>query len=106
VPDRWLADGDTVDVGGIAFEVLHCPGHSPGSVVYLQRQMRFAVVGDVIFAGSIGRTDLAGGSLDDLLASIRDRLLPAGDDVGFLPGHGPMSSFGAERTGNPFLVDG
>lgn len=103
-PDRWLDDGDTVEVGGIVFEVIHCPGHSPGSVVYLQREVGFAVVGDVLFAGSIGRTDLPRGNLEDLLASIRDKLLPVGDDVGFLPGHGPTSTFGAERTNNPFLT--
>ncbi len=103
-PDRWLGDGDTVDVGGIAFEVLHCPGHSPGSVVFLQRTVRFAVVGDVLFAGSIGRTDLPRGNAHDLIASINEKLLPAGDDIGFLPGHGPTSTFGAERANNPFLT--
>jgi glyoxylase-like metal-dependent hydrolase (beta-lactamase superfamily II) len=104
-PDRWLTDGDTVSVGGIPFEVIHCPGHSPGHVVYFQREARFAIVGDVIFAGSIGRTDLPRGDHASLLASIRDKLLPLGDDVGFLPGHGPTSTFGQERVSNPFLVD-
>lgn len=104
-PDRWLADGDTVTVGGVVFEVLHCPGHSPGHVVYFQRQARFAIVGDVIFAGSIGRTDLPRGDHARLLASIRTKLLPLGDDVGFLPGHGPTSTFGEERVSNPFLVE-
>jgi glyoxylase-like metal-dependent hydrolase (beta-lactamase superfamily II) len=104
-PDRWLVDGDRVSVGGIAFEVIHCPGHSPGHVVYFQREARFAIVGDVIFAGSIGRTDLPRGDHATLLASINDKLLPLGDDVGFLPGHGPTSTFGQERAENPFLVE-
>ncbi|TBW34711.1 MBL fold metallo-hydrolase [Siculibacillus lacustris] len=103
--DRWLDDGDRVEVGDIAFEVIHCPGHSPGSVVFFQREARFAIVGDVLFAGSIGRTDLPRGNHADLIASITDKLLPLGDDVGFLPGHGPTSTFGAERASNPFLVE-
>ncbi len=104
-PDRWFVDGDTVAVGGVTFEVIHCPGHSPGHVVYFQPEARFALVGDVIFAGSIGRTDLPRGDHATLLASIRDKLLPLGDDVGFLPGHGPTSTLGAERESNPFLVE-
>lgn len=104
-PDRWLVDGDTVSVGDVVFEVIHCPGHSPGHVVYFQREARFAVVGDVIFAGSIGRTDLPRGDHPTLMDSIRRKLLPLGDDVGFLPGHGPTSTFGEERTSNPFLID-
>jgi len=104
VPDRWMADGDVVDLGDFALEVLHCPGHSPGHVVYFQRQARFAVVGDVIFAGSIGRTDFPRGDHATLIASITEKLLPLGDDVTFLPGHGPTSTFGEERDSNPFLV--
>ena len=104
-PDRWLVDGDRVRVGEIELEVIHCPGHSPGSVVFFQREARFAVVGDVIFAGSIGRTDLPRGDHATLLASINDKLLPLGDDVGFLPGHGPTSTFGNERQSTPFLTD-
>lgn len=103
-PDRWFTDGDTVSVGGLVFEVIHCPGHSPGHVVYFQREARVAIVGDVLFAGSIGRTDLPRGDHPTLIASITKKLLPLGDDVGFLPGHGPTSTFGAERTSNPFLV--
>lgn len=103
-PDRWLDDGDTVSVGDIVFQVLHCPGHSPGSVVFVQRDVGFAFVGDVIFQNSIGRTDLTGGNHAQLLASIRDKLMPLGDDVAFLPGHGAMSTFGEERRHNPFLV--
>ena len=102
-PDRWLAEGDTVTVGKLVFEVLHCPGHSPGSVVLFNRDGRFAFVGDVLFRGSVGRTDLPGGSHDALMASIRDKLLPLGDDVAFICGHGPTSTIGQERATNPFL---
>ncbi len=105
VPDRWLAQGDTVTVGALELEVLHCPGHTPGHVVFFHRPSRFAVVGDVLFRGSIGRTDFPRGNLDMLLASIRDRLWPLGDDVTFLPGHGPTSTFGEERRSNPFVGD-
>ena len=104
-PDRWLVDGDRVNVGEVEFEVLHCPGHTPGHVVFFQRESRFAIVGDVIFAGSIGRTDFPRGNHDQLLHSIRDHLFPLGDDVTFLPGHGPTSTFGAERQSNPFVAD-
>jgi len=103
-PDRWLEEGDTVDVGGIAFDVLHTPGHSPGSVTYVSKADRFALVGDVLFAGSIGRTDLPGGDHDQLIGVIKDKLLPLGDDVAFLCGHGPMSTIGEERRTNPFLT--
>ncbi|QFU18218.1 MBL fold metallo-hydrolase [Microvirga thermotolerans] len=105
-PDRWLNEGDTVTVGGTAFEVLHCPGHSPGSVVLFSRADRFALVGDVLFNGSVGRTDLPGGSAAMLLQSIRTKLLPLGDDVTFICGHGPMSTIGRERATNPFLQEG
>lgn len=104
-PDRWLADGDTVTVGALELEVLHCPGHTPGHVVFFQRAARFAWVGDVLFQGSIGRTDFPRGDYDTLIASIKERLLPLGDDVTFLPGHGPMSTLGAERASNPFLAN-
>jgi len=102
-PDRWLIEGDTVEIGGMTFNVLHCPGHSPGSVVFVQKEQRFALVGDVLFRGSVGRTDLAGGDTDTLIASIKDKLLPLGDDVSFICGHGPMSTIGDERESNPFL---
>lgn len=102
-PDRWLSEGDTLDMAGRAFEVLHCPGHAPGHVVFFDRELRFAISGDVLFAGSVGRTDLPGGDHDTLIASIRDKLLPLGDDVSFLPGHGPASTLGHERRTNPFL---
>jgi glyoxylase-like metal-dependent hydrolase (beta-lactamase superfamily II) len=105
VPDRWLEDGDTVTVGEIAFEVRHCPGHTPGHVVFVQPELRVAFVGDVLFQGSIGRTDFPRGDLDTLLASITGRLWPYGDDMRFVPGHGPMSTFGDERRDNPYVGD-
>jgi glyoxylase-like metal-dependent hydrolase (beta-lactamase superfamily II) len=104
VPDRWLAEGDQVRVGELTFDILHCPGHSPGSVVFYNKEMRFAHVGDVLFSGSVGRTDLPGGDHGTLIKSITDKLLPLGDDVGFICGHGPGSSIGQERLTNPFLT--
>ncbi len=103
VPDRWLAEGESVQAAGRTWEVLHCPGHTPGSVVLFDRAGRFALVGDVLFQGSVGRTDFEYGDTDALLAAIRDKLLPLGDDVAFLCGHGPPSTIGAERRSNPFL---
>jgi len=102
-PDLWLSDGDTITFAGRTFEVLHCPGHAPGHVVFFDREMRFALSGDVLFAGSIGRTDLPGGNHDVLISSIKTKLLPLGDDVSFIPGHGPASTFGHERQTNPYL---
>lgn len=102
-PDRWLNEGDKVALGEMTFEILHCPGHSPGSVAFFNRDMRFAHVGDVLFNGSVGRTDLPGGSHARLIQSIADKLLPLGDDVQFICGHGPGSTFGHERQTNPFL---
>jgi glyoxylase-like metal-dependent hydrolase (beta-lactamase superfamily II) len=104
MPDRWLAEGETVQIGGLPFAVLHCPGHSPGSVVFVNRENKFAVVGDVLFRGSIGRTDLPGGDHAALIHAIKTKLLPLGDDVTFLCGHGPGGTFGGERRANPFLV--
>jgi Zn-dependent hydrolases, including glyoxylases len=104
-PDRWLADGDTVSVGEVVLEVLHCPGHTPGHVVFYHRGSKTAFVGDVLFAGSIGRTDFPGGDSDALIDSIRNRLFPLGDDVSFIPGHGPDSTFGRERRMNPYVGD-
>jgi hydroxyacylglutathione hydrolase len=104
-PDRWLEDGDTVTVGAIGFEVRHCPGHTPGHVIFFQPDNRVAFVGDVLFAGSVGRTDFPRGDHETLLSSIREKLWPLGDDVTFLPGHGPTSTFGAERRSNPFVGD-
>lgn len=104
-PDRFLAEGETVSFGDHVFEVLHCPGHAPGHVVFFDRDAQFAHVGDVLFAGSIGRTDLPGGDHATLIASIKNKLLPLGDDIGFICGHGPGGRFGDERRNNPFLTD-
>jgi glyoxylase-like metal-dependent hydrolase (beta-lactamase superfamily II) len=103
-PDRWLEDGDEVTFAGLGFAILHCPGHSPGSVVYHNAAHRFCLMGDVLFQGSIGRTDLPRGDHQTLLRSIREKIFPLGDDVAFLPGHGPASTVGEERLGNPFLT--
>ncbi|MCX2832243.1 MBL fold metallo-hydrolase [Microbulbifer thermotolerans] len=104
-PDRWLAQGDTVTVGEETLEVHHCPGHTPGHVVFFHCAGKLALVGDVLFAGSIGRTDFPRGDHDTLIRSITEKLWPLGDDVRFIPGHGPMSSFGQERQSNPFVAD-
>lgn len=105
VPSRWLGQGDSVAVGDELLEVSHCPGHTPGHVVFFHRADRIAFVGDVLFAGSIGRTDFPGGDHDELVRSITERLWPLGDDVTFVPGHGPTSTFGRERKTNPFVGD-
>ncbi|MBU1378396.1 MAG: MBL fold metallo-hydrolase [Alphaproteobacteria bacterium] len=104
-PDRWLQDGDRVTLGETEFEVIHCPGHTPGHVVFFHREARFAQVGDVLFQGSIGRTDFPRGNFQDLIDAITGKLWPLGDDVKFVPGHGPMSSFGQERRTNPYVAD-
>ena len=103
-PDRFLSEGETVSFAGHTFEVFHCPGHAPGHVVYYNRAANFAHVGDVLFRGSVGRTDLPGGDHEALIRSIREKLLPLGDDISFICGHGPGGSFGEERRTNPFLV--
>jgi len=103
-PDRWLDEGDTVSAAGTTFSVLHCPGHSPGSVVYVNAAQRFALVGDVLFRGSIGRTDFPYGDHDALIAAIKTKLLPLGDDLVFICGHGPASTIGEERQSNPFIA--
>ena len=104
-PDRWLVGGDTVTVGAQTHSVYHCPGHTPGHVVFLPDEPRVAWVGDVLFQGSIGRTDFPRGNHEDLIASIRGTLFPLGDDITFIPGHGPTSTFGRERQTNPFVAD-
>ena len=104
-PDRWLEQGDELSFGKVMLKVLHCPGHTPGHVVYFNEQGCLAIVGDVLFRGSIGRTDFPKGDFDALISSIRGRLWPLGDDVAFISGHGPMSTFGAERLSNPFCGD-
>ena len=103
VPDRWLAEGDAVEIGGHSFQVLHCPGHTPGHVVFVRQEDGLVILGDVLFRGSVGRTDFPYGDHDALLASIHGKLLPLGDDVAFLCGHGPGSTLGEERRSNPFL---
>ncbi len=104
-PDRWLQQGDQLALGAQCVEVLHCPGHTPGHVVFFARAAELVLVGDVLFQGSIGRTDFPQGDFDTLIRSIKERLWPLGDQVTFIPGHGPMSTIGAERRSNPFLQD-
>ncbi len=103
-PDRWLEEGDIVRLGNVSLEVLHCPGHTPGHVVFFDRNGRLLISGDVIFSGGVGRTDFPQGSHSDLINAIKTKLLPLGDDVTFIPGHGPQSTLGRERLSNPFLV--
>lgn len=103
VPSRWLQDGDRVRFGEVELEVLHCPGHTPGHVVFHDRPGRLVVVGDVLFKGSVGRTDFPQGSHADLMRSIKEKLFALGDEVDFIPGHGPVSTLGEERRHNPFV---
>lgn len=103
LPDSWLREGDTVKVGEREFAILLCPGHTPGHIVFFDAKARLLISGDVIFRGGVGRSDFPQGSHDDLIASIHHKLLPLGDDVTFLPGHGPVSTLGEERRSNPFL---
>jgi glyoxylase-like metal-dependent hydrolase (beta-lactamase superfamily II) len=104
-PDRWLEGGDKVTVGDLQWDVRHCPGHTPGHVVFVEPARRIALVGDVLFQGSVGRTDFPRGDAATLVRSITTQLWPYGDDVQFVPGHGPMSTFGAERRSNPYVAD-
>jgi glyoxylase-like metal-dependent hydrolase (beta-lactamase superfamily II) len=104
-PDRWLVDGDTVTFGEVELNVIHCPGHTPGHVVFHHPESHLAMVGDVLFQGSIGRTDFPRGNHGDLIDSITRKLWPLGDDVTFIPGHGPTSTFGEERRTNAFVAD-
>lgn len=103
VPDEWLEDGETVSVGNLQLEVIHAPGHTPGHVVFYNKENKLAWVGDVLFQGSIGRTDFPQGNFDQLISSIKNKLFPLGDDITFIPGHGPESTFGQERQFNPFV---
>ncbi len=103
-PDHWLVDGENVSIGEQQLEVLHCPGHTPGHVVFYHARAQLAFVGDVLFQGSIGRTDFPKGDHEQLIQSITEKLLPLGDQVTFVPGHGPCSTFGHERKHNPFLT--
>ncbi|WP_240007548.1 MBL fold metallo-hydrolase [Pseudaquidulcibacter saccharophilus] len=104
-PDVWLNDGDKVSVGQFEFDVVHCPGHTPGHVAFINKELGLAFVGDLLFAGSIGRTDFPKGNHADLLKSITTKLWPYGNEIQFVPGHGPMSTFGNERANNPFVSD-
>ncbi|MDZ7827285.1 MAG: MBL fold metallo-hydrolase [Gammaproteobacteria bacterium] len=104
-PDRWLEDEDEATIGNLLLRVRHCPGHTPGHVVFISEEARVAAVGDVIFQGSIGRSDLPRGNHEQLIRSIRERLFPLGDDITFIPGHGAVSTFGQERRSNPFVSD-
>lgn len=105
VPDRWLNQDDTITFGEVELQVRHCPGHTPGHVIFFHQPSKLAVVGDVLFQGSIGRTDFPKGDFDTLVNSIKQQLWTLGDDVSFIPGHGPMSTFGQERKTNPFVAD-
>ncbi len=102
-PDRWMAEGDVLMLGPHRFDVLHCPGHTPGHLVFVNLAARFALVGDVLFQGSVGRTDFAYGDHAALITAIKTKLLPLGDDISFICGHGPGSTIGAEKASNPFL---
>ncbi|OCG47890.1 hypothetical protein A9G48_10355 [Gilliamella sp. wkB18] len=104
LPDRWLKEGEQIQVGNISLDVLFCPGHTPGHIVFINHLDKLAFVGDVLFKSSIGRTDFPRGNHADLISSITNKLLPLGDNFIFVPGHGPMSSFGHERVSNPYLV--
>jgi glyoxylase-like metal-dependent hydrolase (beta-lactamase superfamily II) len=104
-PARWLQEGETVSLGDLVFDVAHVPGHTPGHVTFFQKDLRFLLAGDTLFAGSVGRTDFPYGSHETLIAGIKAKLLPLGDDVQFLPGHGPASTLGEERANNEFLRD-
>ena len=104
-PDRWLNEGDQIELDGEKLDVYHCPGHTPGHVIFHHKESKLAIVGDVLFQGSVGRTDLPGGSMDALIAAIREKVLPLGDDITFIPGHGPISTIGQERLTNPFVAD-
>ena len=104
-PDVWLNEGDIVTIGKEKLETYFCPGHTPGHLIFYNSKSKLAIVGDVLFCGSIGRTDLPGGNFDDLIQSVKDKLWPLGRDIQFIPGHGPMSSFEAERQSNPFVSD-
>ena len=105
VPDRWLNEGDQIELDGEKLDVYHCPGHTPGHVIFHHVESKLAIVGDVLFQGSVGRTDLPGGNMEALISAIREKLLPLGDDITFIPGHGPISTLGQERLTNPFVAD-
>ncbi|MCK9791674.1 MBL fold metallo-hydrolase [Providencia hangzhouensis] len=104
-PDYWLEEGDKVTCGNITFDVLHCPGHTPGHIIFVNHADKLISMGDVLFKGGVGRSDFPRGNHQDLISSIKNKVLPLGDDYQFIPGHGPMSNLGFERKTNPFLQD-
>ena len=104
-PNRWFEEGDEIKIGEEILEVYFCPGHTPGHIIFFSRRSRLAIVGDVLFNGSVGRTDLPGGDFDQLISSVKNKLWPLGDDIEFIPGHGPSSNFKVERMSNPFVSD-
>ena len=104
-PDKWLDEGDIIQIGNETLEVYFCPGHTPGHIIFFNKENKLAIVGDVLFNGSIGRTDLPGGNFNELVNSVKNKLWPLGKDIDFIPGHGPVSTFGAERASNPFVSD-
>lgn len=104
-PNKWFDEGDEVFVGDERLDVYFCPGHTPGHIIFFHKESNLAIVGDVLFNGSIGRTDLPGGNFDQLINSVKNKLWPLGNDIDFIPGHGPVSTFKAERLNNPFVSD-
>ena len=104
-PDSWLDEGDIIEIGNEILEIYFCPGHTPGHIIFFNKENKLALVGDVLFNGSIGRTDLPGGNFEELINSVKNKLWPLGKDVDFIPGHGPVSTFEAERKSNPFVSD-
>lgn len=104
-PDKWLNEGDTIELGNEKLEVYFCPGHTPGHIIFFNKNSKLALVGDVLFNGSIGRTDLPGGNHQELLHTIKNKLWPLGNEIEFIPGHGPNSTFGQERKTNTFVAD-
>lgn len=104
-PDKWLDEGDIIEIGNEILEIYFCPGHTPGHIIFFNKKNNLALVGDVLFNGSIGRTDLPGGNFDELISSVKNKLWVLGKDIDFIPGHGPVSTFRAERLSNPFVSD-
>ena len=104
-PDKWLDEGDVIEIGNEVLETFFCPGHTPGHIIFFNKKNKLALVGDVLFNGSIGRTDLPGGNFDELISSVKNKLWPLGNDVTFVPGHGPVSTFGQERLTTPYVAD-
>ena len=104
-PDSWLEEGDIIEIGNEILEIYFCPGHTPGHIIFFNKENKLALVGDVLFNGSIGRTDLPGGNFEELINSVKNKLWPLGKDIDFIPGHGPVSTFEVERKSNPFVSD-